>query len=134
MSDHVPQREALLARLKEQLTKAGYCTSAICRQPVVARYFLQFLERQHTSIEVVQPQDVEKYLRCELRRFVRRHGHAPRTGWRASHTTGIRQDRFDGDPQRGLRCSAASRKVLQRPDERTEPEATGCAAYQRAHP
>ncbi|MFS8980278.1 site-specific integrase [Cupriavidus necator] len=94
MSDHVcPQHIALVAQLTQLLIDAGYCVNAINRQSAVARKFLRYLKQRGLAIVAVQPAHVAMYLRCELRRFERRHGHAPRSleHWRASHTAGIHQ-------------------------------------------
>jgi site-specific recombinase XerD len=93
MSSQGSQHSALLGQLVEHLTAASYSTVAISRQSAVAGYFLHYLEQRHLAIESVQPKDVEMYLRCELRRFVRRHGRAPRSikHWRGSHTSGVHQ-------------------------------------------
>ena len=93
MSSNLPQDDALLARLEDHLSEAGYSASAVSRQRAVAKGFLQYLDRQHIPIESAQPLHVTMYLRRQLRRFVRAHGRSPRSigHWRASYTGGIHQ-------------------------------------------
>lgn len=93
MSDHLSTHTALLAQLREHLAKERYCSAVIERYLAVAGYFLRYLTRRRISIEAVEPSHVSMYLRCELRRFRRRHHHSPPSigGWRASHTAGIHQ-------------------------------------------
>jgi site-specific recombinase XerD len=93
MSDHRLQRSALLAQFEGHLAKARYSLSAAARYLAVARNFLEYLTKRHVPIDTADPKHITKYLRCELRRFVRRHGQAPICidHWRASHTSGIHQ-------------------------------------------
>lgn len=94
MSDPVlPQHLAFIAQLRRRLIQAGYCTCTVNRQSAVARTFLLYLEKRKLAVADVHPAHVEKYLRCELRRFRRHHGRAPQSleHWRASHTAGIHQ-------------------------------------------
>lgn len=94
MSDHAwPQHVALTAQLRQLLIDAGYCVNAINRQSAVARKFLRYLEQRGLGVADAQPIHVAMYLRCELRRFMRHHGHAPQSleHWRASHTAGVHQ-------------------------------------------
>ncbi|MBP0625391.1 site-specific integrase [Cupriavidus consociatus] len=88
-----PQHIALATQLKQLLIDAGYCVNAVNRQSAVARKFLRYIEQRGLAIAAVQPAHVTMYLRCELRRFGRRHGCTPRSleHWRASHTAGIHQ-------------------------------------------
>ncbi|SCK08100.1 Site-specific recombinase XerD [Variovorax sp. HW608] len=94
MFDRVsPQHAALLRQLKHQLVDTGYSSGAIRRQCAVAANFLRYLERRKLAVADLQPLHEEQYLRCEQRRFQRRHGHAPRSmgSWRGSHSAGIHQ-------------------------------------------
>ena len=91
MSEHSPQHHALLDQFQRHLSTRRYGPAVIARYLAVAGHFLHFLAREHTPIAAAQPPHVERYLRCELRRFHRRHRRAPSTvhGWRISHTSGI---------------------------------------------
>ncbi|WP_454742776.1 site-specific integrase [Cupriavidus necator] len=120
MSDHVcPQHIALVAQLKQLLIDAGYCVNAINRQSAVAQHFLRYLKQRGLTLASVQPAHVTMYLRCELRRFERRHGRAPRSleRWRASHTAGIHQllrmatGRWPPAPQASSASEAFSQKL-----------------------
>ena len=94
MFDHVSsEHAALLAQLEHQLVDAGYSASAISRQCAVAANFVRYLERRSVALADAQPLHVEQYLRCERRRFHRRHGHGPLSidHWRGSHTAGVHQ-------------------------------------------
>ena len=93
MSDHRPQRCALLAQFEEHLTKASYGSRVVERYRTVADQFLEYLGKLHVPIDAVQPYHVTMYVRRELRRFARRHGHGPASidHWRRSHTSGIHQ-------------------------------------------
>lgn len=88
-----PQHGAVIAQLRNLLIEAGYCTHSVNRQSAVARTFLLYLERCKLAVADVQPEHVERHLRCELRRFRRRRGRAPKSlaHWRGSHTAGIHQ-------------------------------------------
>ena len=77
MSDHVSQRSALLAQFKEHLAKVSYSSSAVAGYVAVAAHLLEYLGNRHVPVDAVQPLHVTTFLRRELRRFTRRHGHAP---------------------------------------------------------
>ncbi len=91
MSDHLPQRSALISQFEEHLARARYSLTATKRYLAVAGHFLKYIEGQHVPIDAVQPSHVTKYLTRELRQFFRRHGHAPASveHWRGSHTAGV---------------------------------------------
>jgi len=93
MSDHLPQRSALISQFEEHLARARYSSTATKRYLAVARYFLKYIEGQQVPIEAVQPSHVTKYLTRELRKFARCHGHSPVSvqHWRGSHTAGVHQ-------------------------------------------
>ena len=93
MSDHISQRSALLAQFKEHLAKASYSSSAIAGYVAIAAHLLEYLENRHVPIDAVESSHVTRFLRRELCRFTRHHGHAPVSidHWRASHTAGIHQ-------------------------------------------
>ena len=93
MSEHAPQRNALLDQFRGHLSTRRYASRVINRYVAVAGHFLHFLERQHTPIATAQPHHVAMYLQSELRRFHRRHGRAPSSidDWRRSHTPGIHE-------------------------------------------
>ena len=93
MSDHLPQRDALILQFEEHLARERYSSTASKRYLAVARHFLKYTEGQRVPIDAVQPSHVTKYLTRELRQFARRHGHAPVSveHWRVSHTAGIHQ-------------------------------------------
>ena len=94
MSDHLPQRSsALLAQFEGYLAKASYGSRVIEHHLAVADQFLQYLGKRHVLIDAVQPSHVTMYLRRELRRFARRHGHGPASidHWRGSHAGAIHQ-------------------------------------------
>jgi integrase/recombinase XerD len=91
MSDHLSQRGALLAQFEEHLARASYNSSVVQRYLVVAGRFLEYLGKRHVLIDAVQPSHLTMYVRRELGRFARRHGHPPVSidHWRALHTVGI---------------------------------------------
>ena len=94
MSDRLsPKHTALLTQLEQHLVDAGYSAGAIRRQCAVAANFLRFLKRRTIAVADVQLLHEELYLRCERRRFHRRHGHQPLSigSWSASHTADIHQ-------------------------------------------
>ncbi|MGH9161290.1 MAG: site-specific integrase [Vicinamibacteraceae bacterium] len=80
-----------LSRLTEHLENERYHPHIVTRWTAVARHFLRYLEERGTRVEGAQPSDVAGYLRCERRRYVRRHHHRPPSisGWQNSHTGGI---------------------------------------------
>ena len=93
MSDHLPQRNALISQFEEHLARARYSSTASKRYLAVAGHFLKFIEGRHVPIDTVQSSHVTKYLTRELRQFSQRHGHAPVSvdSWRGSHTAGVHQ-------------------------------------------
>jgi site-specific recombinase XerD len=122
MFDHVsPQHAALLTQLEHQLVDAGYSVGAIRRQCAVAATFLRYLEQRKLAVVDVQPLHEQQYLRCEQRRFHRRHGHAPLSigCWRASHTAGIHQlmrmvrGRWPPAPAAGNACEAFAHRLCE---------------------
>ena len=84
-----PCDEALLSRLDTHLRSQGYSQSTIYQDVFEARRFLKYLADRNIAIEAVKPVDVSQYLRCELRRHGRRHGHPPRSRahWRSLHAS-----------------------------------------------
>ena len=93
MSNHVQDAASLLAQLREHMAQERYSPWVVDRYLVVARQFLRYLAKLHVHLDEVEPSHVSKHLRCELRRYRRRHGHKPRSmvAWRSSHTSGIHQ-------------------------------------------
>lgn len=93
MSDHLPQRSALLVQFEGHLAKAGYGSRVIKHHLAVADQFLQYVGKRHVRIDAVQPSHVTMYVRRDLRRFVRRHGHGPASvnHWRGSLAGAIHQ-------------------------------------------
>jgi integrase/recombinase XerD len=91
MSDHLSERGALLAQFKEHLARARYNSCVVRRYLGVTSRFLEYLETRHGLIDTVQPLHLTMYVRRELGRFARRHGHPPVNidHWRALHTVGI---------------------------------------------
>ena len=91
MSDHLPQRGALLTQFEEHLAKASYVSKVVERYRSVADQFLEYLGKRHVLIDAVQPCHVTMFVRCELRRFARRHGHGPASinRWRRLHTCAV---------------------------------------------
>lgn len=112
MLDHSQDHIALRARLEEHLGKEGYSAGVIERYLAAAGHFLRYLAKQRIHIDAVQPAHVSMYLRCELRRFRRRHGHAPQCigSWHAARTGAIHQllrlVRGQWPPSPAAACSA----------------------------
>ena len=91
MSDHLPQRGALLTQFEQHLAKASYVSKVVERYRSVVDQFLEYLGKRHVLIDAVQPCHVTMFVRCELRRFARRHGHGPASidRWRRLHTCAV---------------------------------------------
>ena len=84
--------EAWLSRLVDHLQKERYHSHVAHHYAEVARRFLVHLEKCGTRVEVAQPSDVTRYLRCERQRYRQRHRDRPTTGvttWRHSHAGGL---------------------------------------------
>jgi len=125
MSDHLSQRSALLSQFKDHLAKARYSSSACARYLAVAGHFLEYLGNQNVPIDAVQPSNVTKYLKRELRRFAQHRGRPPVCidQWRGSHTGGI---------HRFLRCVKVQWPPTVSPGSPLEAFAqTLCAEYTR---
>lgn len=91
MSDHQSSHAELLAQFAEHLAKERYSSVHVERYLAVAGKFLRYLKKRAILVESAQPLHVTMYVKCELKRFGRNHGHAPITfdSWRSSHTSGI---------------------------------------------
>ena len=61
MSDHLPQRGALLAQFEEHLAKASYGSRVVERYRTVADQFLEYLGKRHVLIDAVQPCPSRRY-------------------------------------------------------------------------
>jgi len=83
----------LLARMRDALHRAQYQRSVVNRYVLFARQFLDYLADSGIRVEDIEPHHVEMFLRRELRRYRRRHGHAPTSmrGWRSLYTVAIHQ-------------------------------------------
>jgi integrase/recombinase XerD len=84
-SDH----SALIAQLRELLTQQRYNAVVVhsyCRN---ADHFLHFLAQRKIAVEAATPAEVSSYLRCAVRWFRRRHGHAPAAQWQSIPRAGI---------------------------------------------
>ena len=90
MSDPLSSHEEWLAALKGHLLEERYHAGNARQCMAAARNFLAFLHKEHTTIADAQPETVERYVQWVLRKYRRRHGHAPAyEGWRCSHTSGV---------------------------------------------
>jgi integrase/recombinase XerD len=90
MSDHLPDHGALLAQLKQQLVKEGYCPGVCRSYAIAAEHFLRYLRRRRIAFDALQPSHIAMHLRCELRRYQRRYGRAPSSeSWRTNRLSGI---------------------------------------------
>jgi integrase/recombinase XerD len=90
MSDLLSSHEEWLAALKGHLLEERYHAGNARQCMAAARNFLAFLHKEHTTIADAQPETVERYVQWVLRKYRRRHGHAPAyEGWRCSRTSGV---------------------------------------------
>ena len=90
MSNRYFSHKTWLLELKDHLVEEQYAAGTSRQCLVVARSFLESLEKQHVDVSTAQPADVEAYLQQARRMYRRRQGHAPEyTGWRHLHTNGI---------------------------------------------
>lgn len=93
MVDPQSSPDATIARFREQLATARYAGHTTKHYLVATRRFLRFATTRSLSLETVEPADVSRYLRSELRRYRRRHGHAPPSvaRWCARRAAGVHQ-------------------------------------------
>lgn len=90
MSDPLSSHEEWLSALKGHLLEERYHAGNARQCMAAARNFLAFLHKEHTTIADAQPETVERYVQWVLRKYRRRHGHAPAyEGWRCSRTSGV---------------------------------------------
>jgi integrase/recombinase XerD len=91
MSSHQPCNESWLSRLDSHLRIEGYSQNTIKGYLAESRRFLEYLAKRSTAVEAVELSAVSRYLRRELRRFCRRHGHPPRSRycWHSVHASCI---------------------------------------------
>lgn len=80
---------ALVAELKDALTRQRYNRVALHNYCRNAGYFLAYLEARKIALEAVAPADVTAYLRFAVRQFHKRHGRAPARYWIGLPRSGI---------------------------------------------
>jgi hypothetical protein len=68
---------AWLSKLKNHLEAEHYGVGSVNQYMGVARRFLADLERQHLSIDTVQPANIERYLQKAPWMYPDRHEHSP---------------------------------------------------------
>jgi len=79
-----------LLRLNNHSTNERYALGTAARWASVAKRFLIFLEKRRMAVEAAQPEDVEQFLREELRRYRRRHGSpSAYRDWRSARTDAV---------------------------------------------
>jgi len=83
--------EAWLASLDLHLTGQGYSYRTRWTYLAEAKRFLDYVAERHRPVREVTLQDISSYMRRELRRYCKRHGHAPRSeqDWRTVRTSPI---------------------------------------------
>jgi integrase/recombinase XerD len=91
MSSNDTFDEKWLTRLDSHLRTEGYSQISRKNYRAEARRFLEYLAKCDIAVEAVEVCDISRYLRRELRRYCRRHGHPPssRCDWRNAHASGI---------------------------------------------
>jgi site-specific recombinase XerD len=77
MAQHTSGRDSWVKRLGDSLADHNYSRHAIKSYSIITRRFLNYLEGRRISIDSVQAAHVDAYLRSELTRYRRKHGHAP---------------------------------------------------------
>lgn len=80
---------ALVAELKDALTRQRYNRVAVHNYCRNAGYFLAYLETRKIALEAVAPAEVTAYLRFAVRQFHKRHGRAPAHYWIGLPRSGI---------------------------------------------
>jgi integrase/recombinase XerD len=84
-----PDSSALVAQLREALTRQRYNRVAVHNYCRNADHFLAYLATRKIAIEAVTPTDVTNYLRFAVRQFRKRHGRAPARYWIGIPRSGI---------------------------------------------
>jgi integrase/recombinase XerD len=72
---------ALVAELRDALTRQRYNRVVVHNYCRNADYFLSYLAGRGVELEAVTPREVADYLRLAVRAFRRRHGRAPAPYW-----------------------------------------------------
>jgi integrase/recombinase XerD len=80
---------ALIAQLRESLTKQRYNTMVVHNYCRNAESFLHYLERRKIAVEAATPAEVSNYLRCAVRQFRQRHGYSCAPQWQSIPRSGI---------------------------------------------
>jgi site-specific recombinase XerD len=80
---------ALVAELKDALTRQRYNRVAVHNYCRNAGYFLAYVAARKIALEAVTPTDVTNYLRFAVRQFRKRHGRAPARYWVGIPRSGI---------------------------------------------
>jgi integrase/recombinase XerD len=77
-------RDFRITKFRNSLVDQHYSHHAIKNYSIVAKRFLNFVDRRGTSLDSIQPDCVDAYLRLELHQYRRRHGRNPGTmsDWR----------------------------------------------------
>jgi integrase/recombinase XerD len=91
MPSHSSFDELSLSRLKSHLGREAYAPGTIANYLATARRFRKYLADRDITVEAVEPSDVSRFLRRELRRYRQRYGHPPRSSynWRSQQVTCI---------------------------------------------
>jgi integrase/recombinase XerD len=93
MHDHSQNYECPeLARLVAHMSEKGYRRRVIDDYKAIARQFLRYLRRISVSIDIVQSEHVQRFLRRRLSKYRCRHGRSPSDtqNWRAREASAIR--------------------------------------------
>jgi integrase/recombinase XerD len=80
---------ALIAELKDVLTRQQYNRVAVHNYCRNASHFLAYVTARKIVLEAVTPTDVTNYLRFAVRQFRKRHGRAPARYWIGIPRSGI---------------------------------------------
>jgi len=82
---------ALLTRFGSHLIDAGFSRIRCAKHLDHVDRFLSYLRRAGIAPEAVTPQDLSRYLRAQLQKFRREHGHGPRNpvSWRQGERGGV---------------------------------------------
>ena len=81
-----------LALLVAHMSEKGYRRRVIVNYKVIAKQFLRYVRHIRMSIDVVQSEHVQRFLRRRLSKYRRRHGRSPSDpqSWRAREVSAIR--------------------------------------------
>ena len=93
MHDQIPNHECPeLALLIAHMSEEGYRRTVIVSYKAIAKQFLRYLRRIRVSIDTVQSEHVQRFLRRRLSKYRRRHSRSPNDpqNWRAREVSALR--------------------------------------------